>query len=149
VRFLWHYHDFCYVRRPCATVCGASAWRWTILLVPTRWGDVPYFKWNNDATETVLRWPHHLKESLASSLSGLDSPDFFLWGYLRERETVYKNSPRTLVDLKCNIEDAIKKITAETLLRVSRNMCQRVNLRLQENAGRFQHLLWKSRSQVY
>jgi hypothetical protein len=77
----------------------------------------------------------------------LTSPDFFLWGYLKE--TVYKNSPRTLVDLKRNIEEAVKKITTETLLHVSRNMCQRVNLRLQENGGHFQHLLWKSLSQVY
>jgi hypothetical protein len=69
----------------------------------------------------------------------LTPPDFFLWGYLKE--TVYKNSPRTLVDLKLNIEEAVKKITAETLLRVSRNMCQRVNLCLQENGGHFQHLL--------
>jgi hypothetical protein len=66
-------------------------------------------------------------------------PDFFLWGYLKE--TVYKNRPRTLVDLKRNIEEAVKKITAETLLRVSRNMCQRVDLCLQENGEHFQHLL--------
>jgi hypothetical protein len=78
------------------------------------------------------------KESLASSLSGLDSPRFFRVG-LPER--VYKNSPRTLVDLKRNNEAVVKKITAETLLRVSRNMCQWVNFRLQENGGQFQHLL--------
>jgi hypothetical protein len=76
---------------------------------------------------------------LASSVSGLDSPDFFLWGYLKE--TIYKNNPRTLVDLKRNTEEAVKKITAETLLRVSQNMCQWVNLCLQENGGHFQHLL--------
>jgi hypothetical protein len=66
-------------------------------------------------------------------------PEFFLWSYLKE--TVYKNNPRTLVYLKGNIEEAVKKITAETLLRLSRNMCQRMNLSLQENGGHFQHLL--------
>jgi triphosphoribosyl-dephospho-CoA synthetase len=74
-------------------------------------------------------------------------PPIFLLGYLKE--TVYKSSSRTLVELKRNIEKAVKKITAETLLRVSRNMCQRVNLRLQENCGHFQHLLWKSLSQAH
>jgi hypothetical protein len=68
----------------------------------------------------------------------LTPPHFFLSGY--QKETVYKNSLRTLVDLKRNIEEAVKKITAETLLRVSRNMCQRENLCLQENGGHFQHL---------
>jgi hypothetical protein len=69
----------------------------------------------------------------------LTPPDFFLWGYLKE--TVYKNSPRTLVDLKRNTEETVKKITAETLLHGSRNMCQWVNLCLQENGRHFQHLL--------
>jgi hypothetical protein len=69
----------------------------------------------------------------------LTTPDFFLWCYLKE--AVYKNNLRTLVDLKRNIEGAVKKITAGTLLYVSRNMCQRVNLCLQENGGHFQYLL--------
>jgi hypothetical protein len=69
----------------------------------------------------------------------LTPTDFFLWDYLKE--TVYKKKPRTLVDLRRSTEEAVKKITAETLLRVSRNMRQRVNLCLLENGGHFQNLL--------
>jgi hypothetical protein len=62
---------------------------------------------------------------------------------LAERDSLKEQSSylRTLVDLKGNSEEAVKKITAETLLRVSRNVCKRVNLFLQENGAHFQHLL--------
>jgi hypothetical protein len=145
--FLWHYRDFCCVCKHWATVCGASEWRWTILLVPTRkmgrraicqMKQCRYWNFFDDRIISKNLWPPQSPD--------LTPPDFFLWVYLKE--TVYKNSPCTLVDLKRNTE-GVKKIPSETLLRVSQNMCQWVNLCIQENGGHFQHLLWKSLSQVY
>jgi hypothetical protein len=54
----------------------------------------------------------------------LSSPDFFLWGYLKE--TVYQENPHTLEDLRNNITNAVQGITADVLRRVCRNMCRRV-----------------------
>ena len=69
----------------------------------------------------------------------LTSPDFFLWGYLKDR--VYKGNPHSLHELKNEISHSIAEITPETLRKVSRNMRRRVELCLQENGGHFQHLL--------
>jgi len=49
-----------------------------------------------------------------------DLPDFFLWGYLKEK--VYINKPRTLEELKTNIQEQIALITPETLQKVMENM---------------------------
>jgi hypothetical protein len=64
---------------------------------------------------------------------------FFLWCLLKDR--VYANKPRTLQGLKHNISAEIKNITEETLQRVTVNMQTRVEERLLENGGHFQHLL--------
>jgi transposase len=69
----------------------------------------------------------------------LTSPDYFLWGYLKER--VYENNPLDLDSLKANILQAIHNITPYTLQRVSANMRKRVNLCLQEAGEHFQHML--------
>jgi hypothetical protein len=45
----------------------------------------------------------------------LTPPDFFLWGILKDR--VCGNRPRTLQDLRNNIESEIQAITPETLHR--------------------------------
>ena len=44
-----------------------------------------------------------------------DPPDFFLWGYLKER--VYQEKPRTLITLKNTIEEEIKAIKPEIFKR--------------------------------
>jgi hypothetical protein len=54
----------------------------------------------------------------------LTSPDFFLWGFLKDR--VYANKPRMLRDLKDNILAEIGNITEETLQQVTANMKTRV-----------------------
>ena len=69
----------------------------------------------------------------------LTSPDFFLWGHLKEK--VYCNNPRTLEDLKNNITAAVREVTVDVLRRVSENMCRRVDMCLLQNGGQFQHLL--------
>jgi hypothetical protein len=69
----------------------------------------------------------------------LTIPDFFLWAHLKNN--VYATNPQTLEELKINIENEIKKISVETLERVSENMIKRVKLCLESNGKHFQHLL--------
>ena len=45
--------------------------------------------------------------------SDLTAPDYFLWGYLKER--VYVNKSQTIEQLKHNIEADIREIEPETL----------------------------------
>lgn len=69
----------------------------------------------------------------------LTTPDFFLWGYLKDR--VYATRPQTLDDLKHNITQEIQAIDNRVLQRVASNMERRVELCLMQDGGHFQHLL--------
>ncbi|KAJ4448738.1 hypothetical protein ANN_00129 [Periplaneta americana] len=69
----------------------------------------------------------------------LTTPDFFLWGYLKDR--VYATRPQTLDDLKHNITQEIQAIDNRVLQRVASNMERRVELCLMQDGGLFQHLL--------
>uniref|UniRef100_A0A8C4XDY3 Transposase n=1 Tax=Erpetoichthys calabaricus TaxID=27687 RepID=A0A8C4XDY3_ERPCA len=55
-------------------------------------------------------------------------PDFFLWGYLKDKSKVYTTRPRTLDELKQRIRDEIHSIPAEMLQRSMKNL----NSRFQE-----------------
>ncbi|KAJ4446929.1 hypothetical protein ANN_13630 [Periplaneta americana] len=68
----------------------------------------------------------------------LTTPDFFLWGYLKDR--VYATRPQTLDDLKHNITQEIQA-NNRVLQRVASNMERRVELCLMQDGGHFQHLL--------
>jgi hypothetical protein len=76
---------------------------------------------------------------ISKNLWPLQSPDYFLWGYLKQ--VVYSNRPQTIEDLKQNTEVAISNISQETLKKVVRNMVTRVNTCYAENGGHFQHVL--------
>lgn len=69
----------------------------------------------------------------------LTSPDFFLWGYLKDR--VYKNRPRSLAELREAIRNEISNINEDTLRKTSQNMVRRVQLCMDAGGGHFQHLL--------
>ncbi|XP_069704751.1 uncharacterized protein [Periplaneta americana] len=69
----------------------------------------------------------------------LTTPDFFLWGYLKDR--VYATRPQTLDDQKHNITQEIQAIDNRVLQRVASNMERRVELCLMQDGGHFQHLL--------
>ncbi|KAJ4426275.1 hypothetical protein ANN_27087 [Periplaneta americana] len=71
----------------------------------------------------------------------LTTPDFFLWGYLKDR--VYATRPQTLDDLKHNITQEIQAIDNRVLQRVASNMERRVELCLMQDGGHFQHLLYR------
>lgn len=88
----------------------------------------------------VLR--EHFPERLISIRGDLEWParspdlspcDFFLWGSLKSR--VYVNRPRTLQDLKTNIQEEIANITPATLTRVMTNARNRFT-QCMENEGR-------------
>ena len=69
----------------------------------------------------------------------LTTPDFFLWGHLKDR--VYATRPQTLDDLKHNITQEIQAIDNRVLQRVASNMERRVELCLMQDGGHFQQLL--------
>lgn len=66
----------------------------------------------------------------------LSSPEFILWGHLKNE--VHKNNPKTIMNLKKNIQDKIEKTGSVTPYRVATNMKKRVLVRLQANGGYFQ-----------
>ena len=91
------------------------------------------------ASMAVLR--EHFPERLISIRGDLEwparSPDlspcnFYLWGYLKSR--VYVNRPRSLQDLKANIQEEIANIPADTLVRVMANARNRFILCM-DNGG--------------
>ena len=60
--------------------------------------------------------------------------DFFLWGFLKSR--VYVNRPRTLQDLKTNIQEEIANIGPAMLAGVMTNARNRFT-QCMENGGRY------------
>ncbi|KAJ4438208.1 hypothetical protein ANN_14147 [Periplaneta americana] len=76
----------------------------------------------------------------------LTTPDFFLWGYLKNR--VYATRPQTLDDPKHNITQEIQAIDNRVLQRVASNMERRVELCLMQDGGHFQHLLQRLRVDI-
>jgi hypothetical protein len=86
---------------------------------------------SNRYLETEVEWPTRSPD--------LTIPDFFLWGHLKNR--VYATGPQTLDELKVKIENEIKNISSETLIKVSDNMTRRVGLCLENGGRHFQHLL--------
>jgi hypothetical protein len=69
----------------------------------------------------------------------LTSPDFCLWGHLKEK--VYISNPKNLEELKISIENEIEKITPEMLINTSDNMIKRIKACLECDGKHFQHLV--------
>ena len=76
-------------------------------------------------------WPAHSPD--------LSPPDFFLWGYLKER--VYHNNPQTIDALKENIRREIRKIPREMLDRVINNFNVRVAAVIQRRGAWIEHVI--------
>jgi hypothetical protein len=68
----------------------------------------------------------------------LSPPDFFLWGYLKDR--VYENSPQNIQQLKANIAAEIQLISPALLQAVSASVLTRANLCKLANGSHFQHM---------
>lgn len=71
--------------------------------------------------------------------SDLTSPDFYLWGYLKN--TVYKTVPTTPEDLKHRIRTACRNISTEVLRKTIATFRRRIQLCIDENGGTFEQLL--------
>jgi len=68
----------------------------------------------------------------------LTPPDFFLWGYLKDR--VFENKPLTLMHLRENIVHELSKISPQVLKHVFSSVLDRANLCISANGMHFQHL---------
>ena len=69
----------------------------------------------------------------------LSPPDYFLWGACKS--VVYKNTPKSIDDLKAAIREYFASITQDTLLKVFENKLRRVALCQANKERHFQHLL--------
>jgi len=65
--------------------------------------------------------------------------DFFLWGLLKGK--VYKNTPRTIEQLKDAICQEIQAVNFDTLGKVFQNLERRIQVRLDVKEDQFQHRL--------
>lgn len=68
----------------------------------------------------------------------LTSPDFFLWGYLKD--AVYRQAPTTQENMRVRIRDACRAIPRDVLLRTVDGFERRVQACLNMNGGIFEHL---------
>jgi AraC-like DNA-binding protein len=68
----------------------------------------------------------------------LTPPDFFLWGFLKDK--VYVNNPKTLEELKANINVQIASIQPQLLEKVISSAVQRAELCSMMNGAHFQQL---------
>ena len=69
----------------------------------------------------------------------LNPLDFFLWGYCKD--SVYKNSPGTLDELKAEVETLVSGITPDMLQRVIENFGIRVNAVLAKKGSHIEHVV--------
>lgn len=69
----------------------------------------------------------------------LTSPDFFLWGYLKDK--VYKEKPTTRENMMDRITSACAEIQEDTLLRCVNSFELRINKCIEAEGHHFEHLL--------
>ena len=96
-------------------------------------------KYSTEERTLIVQWYF---ESHGSNSETQHSPDFFLWGYLKER--VYRNKPRTINDLKRNIEDQIRDISPEMFSNVMQSVLDRATQCKTENDGHLKNIILKN-----
>jgi len=69
----------------------------------------------------------------------LTPADFFLWGPLKGK--VYKNTPRTIEQLKDAIRQDIQAVNVDTLGKVFQNLEKRIQVCLDVKGDQFHHRL--------
>ena len=69
----------------------------------------------------------------------LTPADCFLWGLLKGK--VYKNTPRTIEQLKDAIRQEIQAVNVDTLGKVFQNLKKRIQVCLDVKGDQFQHRL--------
>ena len=69
----------------------------------------------------------------------LTPADFFLWGLPKGK--VYKNTPRTIEQLKDAIRQEIQAVNFDTLGKIFQNLEKRIQVCLDVKGDQFQHRL--------
>jgi hypothetical protein len=70
----------------------------------------------------------------------LTAPDYFLWGFLKER--VYVNKPETILELKANIVAEIRTLQPQVLKDVMENALKRAHQCEAENGGHLRDIIF-------
>lgn len=81
--------------------------------------------------KTDFEWAPHSPD--------LSPPDFFLWGYLKDK--VYANKPRTISELKVNIREEIRAIPRSVCKSVMLNFAMRLKKCVDLNGGHLEQVL--------
>jgi hypothetical protein len=71
--------------------------------------------------------------------SDLTPADFFVWGLLKGK--MYKNTPRTIEQLKDAVRQEIQAVNFDTLGKVFQNLAKRIQVCLVVKGDQFQHRL--------
>jgi len=107
---------------------------------------------NESLTWLQQRFPHRLisrrcDPQWSPHSPDLNPPDFYLWGYLRDR--VYGNNPQTIPDLKAAITAAIGAIPREECGRVIENFVRRIQMCLQCRGAHLEHIFERQWNQEF
>ena len=81
--------------------------------------------------KTIHEWPPRSPD--------LTPPDFFLWGYLKDR--VFKNNPKDIPELKKAVASAIKTISPEVCSNVIEEVRKRAELCMMRKGAHLEHVL--------
>ena len=81
--------------------------------------------------KTAFEWAPHSPD--------LSPPDYFLWGYLKDK--VYKTRPQSIEELKENIRAEMQAIPLDTCKAVMENFTRRLELCREQNGGHLEQLL--------
>jgi len=80
-----------------------------------------------------------LVKKLETREADLTTADFFLWSLLKGK--VYKNTPRTIEQLKDAIRQEIQAVNVDILGKVFQNLKKRIQVCLDVKGDQFQHRL--------
>ncbi|GBN62464.1 hypothetical protein AVEN_192812-1 [Araneus ventricosus] len=82
-------------------------------------------------TGSVMAWPPYSPD--------ITPCDFFLWGYLKD--LVYRQTPKTITQLKQHISTAYETIPSNMFARVSGQFCLRLHHVVAANGGYFENIV--------
>ena len=115
-------------------------------MVSAGWCHSPYIKTIHGMAQRTLQDEDHLintrqvtSHRVGAPFTRLEPPDFFLWGYLKDR--VYQDKPKTLTELKEKITDECKAIKPDVFKSVMNNFCLRLKKCKDLNGAHLEHLL--------
>lgn len=117
--------------------------------------DNMWFQQDGASSHTAHQTIDLLREKFGESIISRNSPiawpprscdltplDFFLWGYVKSQ--VYGNKPRTLNDLKTNIERVIAGIRGDMLKKVVGNWVHRIRVCRRSRGGHLNDVLFRT-----